>query len=117
MEKAARHRISRGLGTGRPLKSNIAGVKGFPPRWHWDHKHLRMATYASFSVCHPVRPKWIGSGNRQFGNWGPINPRSLHRLTEQGKFARNYLFRFTVCFTLPANLAYSGTSLSDSWLR
>lgn len=34
-----------------------------------------MDTLACYPVCHPARPKQIGSGNRRLGNPSPINRR------------------------------------------
>lgn len=42
-----------------------------------------MASYASFPVCHPARPKRIGSGNRRLGNPSASNTHSKSRDSKQ----------------------------------
>ena len=52
----------------RFIKNSHPGLSDFSPHRHWDHNLRCMATFASFTVCHPARPQQIGSGNRRLGN-------------------------------------------------
>ena len=71
----------RRISTQRFIKNPHPGLSGFSPRRNWDHNFRCMATFASFAVCHPARPKQIGSGNRRLGNPSLMKPRSMASLS------------------------------------
>lgn len=63
-----------------------------------------MATYASFAVCHPARPKRLGTGNSRLSTFGTVavtKPAAARRKKTTEVISGSLVANRNVCRTAP----------------
>lgn len=77
-------RSSRGARHAGRAERNGCANKQMPGRWRQIATiNFGVRARVSYPVCHPARPKRIGSGNRRLENPSPITPQSTARDSNQ----------------------------------